>query len=232
MIKNYATSDSAFQQMYDYIMESGDEKNGTKYMRNISFTIHNPGEKKIKTAWRKWSKEYAELEWNWYLSGNRSPEMVEKTAKIWADMKDDSGYVNSNYGNWWERNQQYLKAIDLLAADENSRRSVVVHYNPDEVEQYAKDTPCNLVLNFYIEEGKINVTVFARSIDLVYGFCNDQYCFAKLLEDAAYRLNRQVGAMHFFITDLHVYKKHWKMKENFYNEKQLSLFKTTENGKH
>ena len=220
----YPNANAAFSELFDFITVNGKTKDNTKYLRNISFTIENPMSNSITVPFRKWNRAYAELEFEWYKTADKNPGMVEKKAKIWSLMKDDSGYDNSNYGNWWARANQYFKIIGMLKRDKNTRRAVVVHYNPDEIDSYTKDTPCNLVLNFYIENKTVCMTVFARSIDLVYGFCNDQYCFSKLLEDAAYRLELPVGTSHYFITDLHVYEKHFKMKEKFHNE-SIQLFK-------
>jgi thymidylate synthase len=218
MDSNFINANLAFQQLYDYIIQHGKVKDGTKFIRNVSFTMLSPWLNEIKCDWRKWKKDYAQLEWEWYQSGDRNPSMVEKEAKIWATIKDDSGYVNSNYGSWWMKNNQYQRMVNLLARKPTTRRAIIVHYSVDEIQNYEKDTPCNVVLNFYIEDNKIHLTIFARSIDLVYGFCNDQYCFSKLLGYTSSILGMGCGTMHYFITDLHVYEKHWDMKNKFYNK--------------
>jgi len=221
MDTNFMNANGVFQQFYDHIVLNGRAKDGTRYVRNVAFTIVAPWQNEIKVEWRKWNKEYAQLEWEWYQSGDRSPAMVEQKAKLWSAMKDDSGYVNSNYGAWWQRNNQFVRVIHELKKRPHSRRAILTHYSPDEVQNYEKDTPCNVVLNFYIEDDKVHLTIFARSIDLVYGFCNDQYCFSRLLMYAAELLERGCGTMNYFITDLHIYEKHWEMKNKFYHINKL-----------
>lgn len=221
MDSNFINANLAFNQLYDHIIMNGQVKNNTKCIRNVSFTILSPWNNQIKTEWRKWNPEYAQIEWEWYLSADRNPDMVSKRAKIWEQMKDDSGYVNSNYGYWWLRNSQLIRAVELLKDDPTTRRSVVIHYSPDEVQHYQKDTPCNLVLNFYIQDEKVHMTVFARSIDLVYGFCNDQYCFSMLLQQVCSQLERGCGTLHYFITDLHIYERHYEMKNKHYGISKL-----------
>lgn len=221
MDQYYINANLVFQQMFDHIVLNGRMKNGTRYIRNVNFTILSPWDNIIKAEWRKWNHSYAQLEWEWYKSGDRDPTQVEKVAKLWSTMKDDSGYVNSNYGYWWKRGDQFQLAMKELRLRPHSRRAIITHYSPDEVKSYEKDTPCNVVLNFYIEDEKVHLTIFARSIDLVYGFCNDQYCFSKLLMYAAEILDRGCGTMNYFITDLHVYEKHWEMKNKFYNINKL-----------
>jgi thymidylate synthase len=119
--------------------------------------------------------------------------------------------VNSNYGYFWNYNNQLVKVIDELKRNKETRRAIVVHYILHEIDRYKYDTPCNDVLNFYIKDDKLHMTVFARSIDLVFGFCNDQYTFAKLMEHVSRKTKYPVGQMHWFITNLHVYPRHYEM---------------------
>lgn len=221
MNRLFYNAESAFTEMFDLIMqetrlEYRGNFAGTKAIFNVSFTLQNPLMWEITIPWRKWNPSYAEKEFEWYLSGDRNPAEVEKYAKLWTGMKDEFGFVNSNYGAWWKRNNQLENAILLLKEDPQSRRAIIVHYSPDEIQNYKKDTPCNVVLNFFIVGDELQMTIFARSIDLVYGFCNDQYCFARLQLMVADALGLTVGTMHWFITNLHIYQKHWDLK---YNEK-------------
>lgn len=215
MLQRYITAQAAFEHLFFHIKYSGElfANKTTKAIFNVSFEILYPLERNIETSWRRWKESYAELEYQWYLSGDRNPEVVEHEAKIWTSIKDDSGYVNSNYGWWWLRNDQLKRMIEILKTDPESRRAILVHYNPDNIQDYTKDTPCNVVLNFYIHKKELHMTIFARSIDLVFGFCNDQYCFSRLQEDVAMQLGITAGSSHYFITNLHIYEKHWELNQ-------------------
>lgn len=208
----FQNANEAFEWFYTTILLQPDRKNGTRSLFNQSFTILNPLDNLITTPFRKWKKSYADLEFEWYKTGNRDPEMVESVAKIWTAMKDENGFVNSNYGYWWLKNHQLNRLINILNEDNESRRAVIVHYDPNDSHNYSKDTPCNMVLNFRIEGERLHLTVFARSIDLVYGFCNDQYCFSLLFNFVMQELTLLPGTIHYFITDLHIYKKHFNLK--------------------
>lgn len=211
------TAQSAFEVLYQRIMKQGGHKDGTKFIRNITVEMLNPYRNNIDTEFRKWSIDYAQLEWEWYLTGNRNPDMVSEKAKLWDTMRDEDGLVFSNYGYWWKRNGQLDKMIALIKAKETTRRAILVHYSPDDVDKFEKDTPCNVVLNFYVQDNKLHLTVFARSIDLWYGFCNDQYCFSRLMMYIAEELDMGVGRMIYMITDLHLYEKHWNKDGLNYN---------------
>lgn len=207
----YQNPTEAFESLFRFVKYYGQDYAGTRARFNISFEILRPYEKVITTPKRKFNEEYAEYEWNWYLTGNRDASEISEKAKIWKNMMvPGTTEVNSNYGYFWNYNGQLDKAIELLKQKDN-RRAIVVHYDINELDRYQYDTPCNDILNFYIADGKLQLTVFARSIDLVYGFCNDQYTFAKLMEMVASKLGVDVGKMHWFITNLHIYPRHYDL---------------------
>lgn len=212
MITNniYKNPTEAFEQAYHYINSYGQYFSGTKAMFNASFSINNPMDNVITTKVRNFNKEYADYEWQWYLSGNRDASEISERAKIWKQMfVGDTTEVNSNYGYFWNYNNQLDRAIEELKNNPQSRRAIVVHYDINELDRYKYDTPCNDVLNFYVQDDFLELTVFARSIDLWFGFCNDQYCFSNLMQLVADRLNLKVGKMHWFITNFHIYERHF-----------------------
>src|SRR5687768_2849605 len=99
----FGSAQQAFEFLFDLIMLKGENKgDGTRTLRNLNIELVSPKHNEIKTPWRKWSKTYADLEWEWYLTGNRDPKMVEERATLWKTMKDDEGKVWSNYGYWWQ----------------------------------------------------------------------------------------------------------------------------------
>jgi len=208
----FKNANEAFKQLYLEAMSIGKDFSGTKALFNKSFTLDNPMQMIITEPERKFNIDYVEYEWHWYLTGNRDASEISERAKIWKNMMvPGTTEVNSNYGYFWNKNGQLDRAIQELKSNPNSRRAMVVHYDINELERYAADTPCNVVLNFTIVDGKLNLTVFARSIDLIWGFCNDQYIFAKLLEKVSIELCIEIGEMHFFITNLHIYPRHYNM---------------------
>src|SRR5688500_6792820 len=58
----------------------------------------------------------------------------------------------------------------------------------------------DFTLNFHEYLDELNLTIYIRSIDLVYGFCNSQQHFSRLLQDVALKLKLQVGNITFMIT--------------------------------
>lgn len=208
----YKNATEAFELLFSDINANGESFAGTKAKFNVSFTLQDVSNKTVTTPQRKFNEDYAEYEWNWYLKGDRDASEIAERAKIWKQMMvDGTTEVNSNYGYFWNKNYQLSRVIQELKTNKETRRAIVVHYDINELDRYKHDTPCNDVLNFYIKDDKLHLTVFARSIDLVYGFCNDQYTFAKLMEMVAFQLDIPVGEMTWMVTNLHIYPRHYDM---------------------
>lgn len=211
--KSYFNAEFAFEDLYNKIMSIGENRNGTKTLHNVLIQLQSPSNNIIRTPWRKWNKNYAQYEFEWYLSGNPNAEEISDRAKIWKTIMDDKGNVNSNYGYQWQRNDQLKKVIDMLRNDPNTRRASISLYDGKELDLYKKDTICTYAINFYKDnKNKLSMQVMMRSNDLVYGFCNDQYCFSKLMELVANELNMQVGIYYHYVCNMHIYEKHFNIK--------------------
>jgi thymidylate synthase len=208
----YKNATDAFELLFSDINANGESFAGTKAKFNVSFTLMHPSDKVITTPERKFNADYANFEFDWYLKGDRDASEIGERAKIWKQMMvPGTSNVVSNYGYFWNYNDQLNRIIKEIKNNKETRRAIIVHYNLDELDLYKYDTTCNDVLNFYRKDDKLHLTVFARSIDLVFGFCNDQYTFAKLMEMVAEELKIEVGEMHWLITNLHIYPRHYDM---------------------
>lgn len=208
----YINAQQAFDHLYDSINDNGLQVNGTKVFYNHGFYIMKPLDNKITLNYRNWNEDYAEYEWQWYLSGNPNGEEISKRAKIWKNHMDKDGNIRSNYGWQWLRKSQLDRVIDKLHADKNTRQAVISIYDGKEIDTYQYDTPCTLSLHFQIVDDQLCMTVNMRSNDLWFGFCNDQYCFSKLQGLVAEELGIEVGWYYHFASNLHLYN-------NFLNKK-------------
>ena len=143
---DFYNANEAFEYFYKTISKHGINFANTKALFNIGFTIHRPMLNNIITEKRKWSKEYADAEWQWYLSADPSTEKLGeiygKVPEIWKRMEDNSGNVNSNYGWQWNRYGQLDKVISKLDFDNETRQACISIYDGKEINKYAKDTPC------------------------------------------------------------------------------------------
>jgi len=199
----------AFDYLLDKIRLDGVDFNGTKALFNVGFYMEDPSQKIIKNKERKFSEKYAESEWLWYLSGDRSVERLGaihgKIPPIWLRMADEDGNVNSNYGWQWKRNNQLYKVIAMLENNPNTRQATISIYDGKEIDNYSKDTPCTYAVQFTILDNKLCMSVLMRSNDLWYGFCNDQYQFATLQQMVADSLSIETGWYYHYAHNMHLY---------------------------
>jgi len=210
---NFKNANEAFEFYYDYINNHGIEIGNTKAIFNEGFYILNPMDHEIRSDFRKWKNDYAELEWQWYLKGDPNADKISSYAKIWKKHMDENGNVNSNYGFYFYYNNQLNNIIDKLKSDNNSRQAWLTIYDGKQIEKslttnngYSTDTPCTLNVGFNIINGKLNMVVLMRSNDLWYGFCNDQFCFSRLMGMVAHALNIELGYYFHWVQNFHLYK--------------------------
>ena len=215
MIKTFANkfrnANEAFQYWYQCIEHYGQEFAGTKALFNIGFEMERPDEVDIKESWRNWKKDYASAEFQWYLSGDQNikklGEIYGKVPAIWKRMANKLGQVNSNYGYQWERYQQLDKVIEMLRRDPNTRQAAISIYDGKEMVRYHSDTPCTYAIQFTVVNNRLNMCITMRSNDLWYGFCNDQYCFARLQQIVSEETGYELGSYFHFAHNLHLYEK-------------------------
>lgn len=205
----FNNADAAFDYYKSQILSKGVDFDNTKALFNVGFTIENPMDNHINCEQRNWKQDYAEAEWQWYLSGDRNikklGELYGKVPEIWKRMADKNGDVNSNYGWQWQRNKQLARVIDMLRNNNNTRQAAISIYDAKEMKSYEYDTPCTYAVQFTIVDNKLNMCVTMRSNDLWYGFCNDQYCFSMLQQLVARELDIPVGTYFHFAHNLHLY---------------------------
>ena len=206
----YKTADKAFLHLYDVISDHGVDYANTKALFNVGLYIKEPWNNKIETKFREWKEDYAEAEWQWYLSGDRNiaklGEIYGKVPKIWEKMADLDGNVNSNYGYQWERNHQLDYVVAKLKTQPDTRQAVISIYDGKEMNKYRYDTPCTTAIQFSVVNNKLEMCVTMRSNDLWYGFCNDQYCFSQLQKLVSERTGYEQGGYHHFVHNIHIYE--------------------------
>ena len=206
---SFWSANEAFEYFNKVIRKDGVDFADTKALFNIGFTILEPRARRITNEDRGWKEEYAEAEWQWYLSGDRNTkklgELYGKIPEIWKRMSDSDGNVNSNYGWQWKRNDQIGEVINILKNYRETRQATISIYDGKEIDKYTHDTPCTYAMQFTIVDNRLNMCVTMRSNDLWYGFCNDQYQFSKLQELIAKETKLSVGTYYHFAHNLHIY---------------------------
>ena len=209
MENRFKNANEAFKHYKRKIPELGIDFDNTKALFNIGFYLEKPMDNLIEDQDRNWKWNYAEAEWQWYLSGdnniNKLGELYGKVPEIWKRMADKEGFVNSNYGWQWKREDQLNNVIEMLKNNPNTRQAAISIYDAKEMYMYDNDTPCTYAVQFTIFKDKLDMCVTMRSNDLWFGFCNDQYCFSKLQELVATDVGLPIGTYYHFAHNLHLY---------------------------
>ena len=207
--KVFRNANEAYEYLHDKIIQEGVDFADTKTLFNVGFYITDPRDRKIINKERAWKEDYAEAEWQWYLSEDRSVsklgEIYGKVPEIWKRMADQNGHVNSNYGWQWKRNDQIDMVVQMLKQNPDTRQACVSIYDGKEISDYAFDTPCTYAIQFTIVNDRLDMCVTMRSNDLWYGFCNDQYQFSKLQDLMSFRLGIETGVYYHFAHNMHLY---------------------------
>ena len=214
----FRNANKAYEHTLDLLIREGVDYDNTKALWNVGFYIQDPLDNHITNKQRNWKLDYAEAEGHWYLSGDRNikklGEFYGKVPPIWERMADTDGNVMSNYGWQWQRNNQIDYVVGKLRENKTTRHAAISIYDGKEYEQYRKDTPCTYAIQFHITpvtstlglKDELNMSVFMRSNDIWYGFCNDQYQFSSLQLMIAERLNLDIGWYYHHAHNMHIYK--------------------------
>ena len=208
MQNSYKNANEAYEDLLEYVPMNGIDFDNTKALFNCGFYIQNPLDNHMTNKERNWKLEYAEAEWQWYLSGDPSidklGDIYGKIPPIWERMADSDRNVNSNYGYQWNRNDQIHYVLGKLREHTETRHAAISLYDCKEYTKYRNDTPCTYAVQFTIINNKLCMSVYMRSNDVWYGFCNDQYCFSMLQKMIAERLSMDVGWYYHHAPNMHI----------------------------
>lgn len=203
----------------------------------VATEYRHPTERVLFCAARDHNPFFAFFETLWMLAGRDDLEYLLPFNKNMAQYSDDGRLVRgSAYGKRWKgwfddvsqdsacnpvpfRFDQLKWAIETLTADPDSRRVVVQMWDAATDPQISsKDIPCNLCVLFKVREGRLNMTVYNRSNDVIYGaYGSNAVHFSMLQEYVASHLGVQVGVYNQVSDSLHVYtefdvtKKVWNL---------------------
>jgi thymidylate synthase len=158
----------------------------------------------------------------WMLMGSDDLHFVRQFNNRMAEYSDDGQTLNgSAYGKRWKNHfvesenlehGPYIDQLDVIASylkkDPNNRRLVLSMWDAsqDLTNQKSKDLPCNLQVCFRPQEQRLNMTVYNRSNDMVWGaYGANAVQFGTLLEYLASKAGMGIGTYHQVSNNFHVY---------------------------
>ena len=139
----------------------------------VTTCYEEPRERVLFDPGRDCNPYFHLMEALWMLVGRRDVEFVARYNKRMKDYSDDGKIFHAAYGYRWRHHwkiDQIQSVIRILAQDQTSRRAYISMWDPDsDLEKSGKDFPCNVGISFQIHEGRLNMIVFNRSNDIVWG---------------------------------------------------------------
>ena len=169
--------------------------------------------------------DYVKREIEWYNSQSLNVNDIPgNIPKIWQDISDRDGYINSNYG-WCifskENHDQYQNVLNELNNNPRSRRATMIYTRPTMWNDYDRngmsDFMCTNAVQYVVRDNKLDCIVQMRSNDVVYGYKNDRAWQKYVLENLAKELRVEVGNIHWQVGSLHVYEAHFDMVDKDYH---------------
>jgi thymidylate synthase len=127
-------------------------------------------------------------------------------AKEWWDLGPVYGYQWRNFNG--EGIDQIKKVIDTCKNNPNSRRNLVVAYNPAQADSMALP-PCHSLFQFYIANNKLSCQLYQRSVDSFLGLPFNIASYSLLVHMIAQVCNLEVGDFVHTSGDLHIYHNHF-----------------------
>ena len=186
-------------------------KDGSKMVElcGQSFLANKP------SIFGKVNYDYVERELEWYKSQSRFVDDIPgNTPKIWTQVSDKDGKINSNYG-WciWsdENHNQYDKVLNTLKEQPWSRQAVMIYTRPtmheDAFANGMHDFMCTNAVQYLIRDGQLNVVVQMRSNDAWAGYRNDYAWQEHVQQKLANDLDVELGYIWWQVGSLHVYER-------------------------
>jgi len=152
----------------------------------------------------------------WFLSGDTNIRYLkENGVSIWDEWADDNGDLGPVYGFQWrswpgvdgQSVDQISKVVEQIRRNPDSRRLMVVAYNPAYVDQMALP-PCHSLFQFYVANGKLSCQLYQRSADTFLGVPFNIASYALLTHMIAQQCDLEVGDFIWTGGDTHLYSNH------------------------
>ena len=141
----------------------------------------------------------------WMLAGRQDVGFLAKFNPRMLDFSDDGKTITgSAYGKKW--NTVLPAIVEMLRKDRSTRRAYIALSERNECGLDTKDTPCNVGISFHVRAGYLDMTVFNRSNDMIWGAYGANYVhFGFFQEYIAQLVDLEVGYLAQCTSNFHVY---------------------------
>lgn len=167
----------------------------------------------------------------WFLSGDTNIRYLkENGVSIWDDWADENGDLGPVYGFQWrswpgkdgQSVDQISKVVEQIRNHPDSRRHMVVAYNPAYVDEMALP-PCHSLFQFYVANGRLSCQLYQRSADTFLGVPFNIASYALLTHMMAQQCDLEAGDFIWTGGDTHLYSNHLEQARLQLSREPLAL---------
>lgn len=182
----------------------------------VTTVYHQPQERVLFWPERDANPFFHFMEGLWMLSGSELVDFPAHYANFIRTFSDDGATLNGAYGHRWRNHWPYDQLTvltELLIAAPNTRRAVLAMWDPDRdlfprEKNTSKDICCNTLAHFQRKYDRLDMTVFCRSNDIIWGaYGANAVHFSMLHEVMAARVGAKVGLYYQVSDNFHAYHK-------------------------
>ncbi len=157
----------------------------------------------------------------WFLSGSSNIKYLhDNGVSIWDEWADENGDLGPVYGVQWRswpaadgrKIDQITNLVEGIKKNPDSRRHLVVAWNPAEVDKMALP-PCHCLFQFYVANGKLSCQLYQRSCDIFLGVPFNIASYSLLTHMIAQQCDLDVSDFVWTGGDCHIYKNHFEQVE-------------------
>lgn len=210
----------AYLDLLDTVLKTGDKKadrTGTGTLSLFGYQMRFDLQKGFPLiTTKKLHTRSIFIELLWFLRGDTNIQFLkDNKVSIWDEWADENGNLGPVYGKQWRaweaadgrKIDQITNVIEQIKKDPNSRRHLVIAFNPGEVDKMALP-PCHAFFQFYVSQGKLSCQLYQRSADIFLGVPFNIASYALLTHMVAQVCHLEVGEFVHTLGDAHLYLNH------------------------
>jgi len=188
-----------------------DSRNGPVVMINepVLLTLNKPQERVLFYGERDCNPIFHLLESIHILAGRKDVSFLKQFNSTIGNYSDDGESFNAAYGFRARHHfgeDQLIGVINKLNSDRNTRQAVIQLWDAADLNKQTLDKACNTQLVFSITDDMLDLTVFNRSNDFIWGNTGaNAVHFSIWQEFVAIATNSRIGKMRTVSNNLHIY---------------------------
>jgi thymidylate synthase len=184
----------------------------------VSTVYQHPEERVILSPIRDANPFFHLLESIWILAGRKDVKFLTEFNKRMVDYSDNGEDFNAPYGyrlrhgtqteidHRYAVSDQLNSIVGMLRTNPESRQAVAQIWDEKDLNKSTLDKACNLTLVFRVRRKRLDLTVYNRSNDVVWGaYGANVVQFSMIQEYVAAKLNLPMGTYTQVSNSYHVY---------------------------